>query len=230
MIYADNRPFVIGHRGWPRRFPDNSLAGVLAVAGVADMVEVDVRRSGDGKLILSHDATIGGHLVSGRSWAFLADLDLGEGHRPALLDEALAALPDFPVLIEVKNQPQDAGFEPDHRIALEVAERARPGDLVSSFNWASVARVHQHYPEVRTALAVGVAGALSDAVRECLDIGHRSLVPDHRLLDQSLRGQTGEELEICAWTVNDPARARELALFGVSGIITDTPDLIREAL
>ena len=114
-------PVVVGHRGWPRRFPDNTLTGFLAASAVADAIELDVRRSADGKLVLSHDPTVAGLVVSETPWSVLAELDLGDGHKPALLDEALAALPDTPVQLEVKNVPDQPGFEPDHRLALEAA-------------------------------------------------------------------------------------------------------------
>ena len=84
-------PVVVGHRGWPRRFPDNTLTGFLAASAVADAIELDVRRSADGKLVLSHDPTLAGLVVSETPWSVLAELDLGDGHKPALLDEALAA-------------------------------------------------------------------------------------------------------------------------------------------
>jgi glycerophosphoryl diester phosphodiesterase len=221
---------VVGHRGWPSRFPDSTLAGLIAASSVADMVEVDVRRSGDGKLVLSHDPSLAGHAVAERPWAFLADVDLGDGHRPALLDEALVALPGTPVMIEVKNEPFYPGFEPDHRLALEAADRSRPGDLLTSFNWASVDRVRREYPEVSTGLIVATPEALAEAVRRCLDVGHTALVPQDRLVDGGIAAVLGEGLTVHAWTVDDPERARELAGLGVSGIITDHPDRIREAL
>ncbi|MDH3462835.1 MAG: glycerophosphodiester phosphodiesterase family protein, partial [Acidimicrobiia bacterium] len=59
---------IIGHRGFPARFPDNTLAGFLAAALVGDGIEVDVRRSKDGKLVLSHDEVLGGHVVPETSW------------------------------------------------------------------------------------------------------------------------------------------------------------------
>src|SRR5690606_14585398 len=128
--------------------PDNTLRGFLAAAEVADGVELDVRRSGDGKLVLSHDPWMKGLLVGQTSWSQLCELDLGDGHHPALLDEVLAALPETPVQLEVKNWPSDPGFEPDHRLALEAAERARPGDVVTGFNAETLEAVRRVFPEV----------------------------------------------------------------------------------
>ena len=217
---------VIGHRGWPTRFPENTLSGFLAAATVADGVEMDIRRSADGKLVLSHDPFIGGVPVSTNAWSELAELDVGDGHHPALLDEVLAALPTTSVQLEVKNWPTDPGFEPDHRIALEVAERARPGDLVTGFNPDSLATVRRVFPDVPTGLCVSAFAALDEAVKNCLDGGHTALVPALSLIT----GELNVDLAVFPWTVNEPERARELVEFGVTGIITDDPALMSTSI
>ena len=217
---------VIGHRGWPARFPDNTLSGFLAAAQIADGVEMDVRRSMDGKLVLSHDSSLGGLAVHETSWSELCELDLGDGHHPALLDEVLAALPATPAQLEVKNWPMDPGFEPDHRLALETAERARPGDIVTGFNPESLTAVRRVFPEVVTGLCVPAGVTLDEAVNLCLDAGHRALVPHFSLVTASLN----VAVDVFPWTVNEPVRARELVEFGVTGIITDDPGAMAETL
>lgn len=217
---------VIGHRGWPARFPDNTLDGFIAASDVADGVELDVRRSADGKLVLSHDPVLGGLPVSSTPWSELGELDLGEGHHPALLDEVLAALPNIPVQLEVKNLPIEPGYEPDHRIALEAAERARPRDIVTSFNPDSLAAVRRVFPAVATGLCVPAGFAFDQSVRQCLDAGHVALVPEHTLVT----GEINADLQVYPWTVNEPNRAIELAEFGVAGIITNDPGLMAETL
>jgi glycerophosphoryl diester phosphodiesterase len=217
---------VIGHRGWPTRFPENTLSGFLAAATVSNGVELDIRRSADGKLVLSHDPFIGDLPVSATRWSELAELDVGGGHRPALLDEVLAALPATPVQLEVKNWPTDPGYEPDHRIALEVADRARPDDLVTGFNPDSLAAVRRIFPDVPTGLAVSAFVSLDEAVIHCLDGGHTALIPALSLITRELN----VELAVFPWTVNEPEQARELVEFGVTGIITDDPALMSTSL
>ena len=219
-------PEIIGHRGWPTRYPDNTLAGFLAVSDVADGVELDVRRSADGKLVLAHDPVLAGHVVFETSWQVMAEADLGGGHHPALLDEVLAALPKTPVQLEVKNDPAQPGFEPDHRLALETAERARPGDTLTSFNRETLAAVRRVFPEISTGLAVESPGSLEEAIQHCLGSGHRALVAEDVLLE----GPAVGDIDVYVWTVNSPARARELAEYQVSGIITDDAGLIATAL
>jgi glycerophosphoryl diester phosphodiesterase len=221
-----DHPAVIGHRGWPARLPDNCLAGFLAAAGVGEAVELDVRRSSDGKLVLSHDAVLSGHTVSDTPWAVLAEIDLGGGHHPALLDEVMAALPGTAIQLEIKNMPHDPGFEPDHRLALEAAERARPGDVVTGFNPDTLRAVRRVFPDVPTGLIVAAGVDLDEAVKLCFDVGHRALVPAHVLLE----GTWEHDLAVYPWTVDDPARARELVEIGVTGIITNDPGLIAETL
>ena len=221
---------VVGHRGWPTRFPDNTLAGLLAAAEFADAVEVDVRRSGDGKLILSHDPVLAGLVVSEHPWALLVEADLGSGHRPALLDEAIASLPGLGFQFEIKNLPHQPGFEPDHRLALEAAQRARPGDMVTSFNWETLAAVRRSFPEVATGVLVDAAGDVGRGIAECLDQGHPALLPSVflQVLDMIRAIEMG--LDVFPWVVNDPDRVIELAGIGVSGIITDDPAVTRSAL
>lgn len=209
---------LIGHRGWPARFPDNTLAGFVAVSTFVDTVELDVRRSADGKLVLAHDPELGGLTLAETPWAVIAGLDLGGGNRPALLDEVLAALPETSVQIEIKNLPYQPGFEPDHRLALEAATRARPGDTVTSFNPQTVAAVRRTFPDLRTGLAVGAGGDLDEAVAICHATGHQVVIPSERLIQSSV---SRFELEVCVWTVDDRGRAGELVELGVSGIISD---------
>jgi glycerophosphoryl diester phosphodiesterase len=217
---------IVGHRGWPTRYPENTLDGFLAAVEVAGAVELDVRRCSDGRLVLSHDPVLGGHMVCETPWSTLGELDLGGGAHPALLDEVLAALPTTPIQLEVKNWFTDPGFEPDHRIALETAGRARPGDMVTSFNPESLAVVARTYPDVITGLAVGAPLSLDDGIAMCRDAGHVALIPDHRLIG----GEIEPGIAVYPWTVNDARRARELVAFGVEGIITDDPGRMSEAL
>lgn len=224
---------VVGHRGWPTRFPDNSLAGFYAAAGVCDAVELDVRRSRDGKLVLSHDPTVDGLLVADTDWEVLAEVDLGEGSKPCLLDEALSALPDTPALIEVKNSPNEIGFEPDHRLALEAADRTRPFDSLISFNWSTADTVSRVFPDLKTGINVGLFGDLDEGLRHSLDVGHGLVVPHFEIVLASNR-IFGDGPEIYVWSDKKGeaylSTAQELVSRGVSGIITDDPQSTRESL
>ena len=66
---------IVGHRGFPEKFPENSLLGVLAAADLGiEGVEVDVQVSSDGVPMVTHDDNLlrtCGEL--GNVWDFSAD-------------------------------------------------------------------------------------------------------------------------------------------------------------
>jgi glycerophosphoryl diester phosphodiesterase len=224
------KPVIVGHRGWPTRFPDNTLAGFLAASAVAGAIETDIRRCGDGKLVLSHDPDLGGLAVAAHPWSVLGEVDLGNGHRPVLLDEAIAAVPGTSFQFEVKNMPYEPGFEPDHRLALETAERARPTDIVTSFNWETLAAVRRVFPDVATGVLINGQGDIDQAIDLCLDVGHPVLVPSAFLPVVGMARAIESGLAVYPWVVDDADRVNELAAIGVSGIITDDPGTVSSAL
>lgn len=52
-------PVWTGHRGYPAKYPENSVSGCLgAIADGSDCVEIDVKLSADGHVVVMHDDTI----------------------------------------------------------------------------------------------------------------------------------------------------------------------------
>jgi glycerophosphoryl diester phosphodiesterase len=224
---------IVGHRGWPARFPDNVLAGVEAAAAVADMVEVDVRLTRDEVLILSHDSALAGSPVATSSWPELAGIDLGNGHHPLTLDALLGALPDFPFNLEVKNSPGEPGFDPQSRLGFLTADRARPGDLITSFHWPTVDVLRSSHPAVATGLLVDRDWSLEEAVDHALDLQHLAVAVQWELARSHpavVTAAAGAGLTVLVWTLNDPVLARELEELGVTAVVTDDPGAMRRAL
>ena len=224
---------VIGHRGWPTRYPENVLDGVAAALEVADMVEVDIRVSGDQRLVLSHDPTIGGRVVAETAWSDLADVDLGGGFHPATLDQLLGRFPSSAFNLEVKNSPGEPGFDSEHGPALGTAARARPYDLLSCFYWPSMDAVRVGFPGVATGLLVDADWDLAAAVDHALANGHVAVIPQWELALRSgpscqIAAEAG--LTVAVWTLNDPSRVGELESIGVTAIITDDPGELSRAI
>lgn len=82
---VDGAIMVVAHRGCWKQTSENSVDGIEAcIAFGVDMVELDVRATADGKLILMHDATVdrmtdGIGKVEALDWAYLQTLHLREG-------------------------------------------------------------------------------------------------------------------------------------------------------
>jgi len=221
-FFSEEIPIIGGHRGWPARYPDNSYRGIAAAARVADFIEIDVRRSRDGVLLLSHDASLSGHRIAGTTRSVLNELS------PLLitLEHAFEAAGDTPLNIEIKGHPGEEGFDPE--LGLQVAKRARPDDLITSFWWPTVDAIARE-SEVATGLLTqdDPEGALEHARR----IGHATVVPEAGAVTPRLVSSAIDlGIGIIAWTVNEPSEIIRLARFGVDGMITDDPGTAKSIL
>jgi glycerophosphoryl diester phosphodiesterase len=204
---------IIGHRGFASRFPDNSMAGIsAAISARADGVEVDVRPCADGTWVCHHDRTREGRPV--REW------DLGTLRRQGVptLAEAVAALPaGFTLFVEVKPlaaSDLQAGLG---ALAALVGPRTADTRVISSSETV-LAAVRRVLPGVALSLVFDeIPIPLPDGLE---------LSPSHRLVEALL--PAGVPLH--PWTVNRPARMRELARLGVASITTNDPALAVEVL
>ncbi len=113
---------LVGHRGWPAAYPENSLQGLeAALSAGADAVEFDVQLSADGVFMMLHDPCllrVGGvaSRVDALDAAELAAISvheparLGQAHFPtpvARLQQVIALLQAWPraqVFLELKSE------------------------------------------------------------------------------------------------------------------------------
>lgn len=217
---------VIAHRGASRAARENTLEAFRrAVALGADGVELDVRPTADGVLVVHHDARLAG----GRPIIETRRADL-PAHIPDL-DAALDACRDVVVNLELKNDPADPDFDPADRLAAAVVElladrpEPRPRWLLSSFRLETIDRVRALAPDLATAYLTVTADP--DVVARCRAHGHRTWHPWVGAVDAAAvaAGRAGG-LTVNVWTCNDPDQARALIDWGVDGIVTDVPDVI----
>jgi len=217
---------VIAHRGANRRARENTLKAFrIAVALGSDGIELDVRRTVDGALVVHHDA----HLPDGRAISECRRDDL-----PATvpeLHEALDACAPVLVNIEIKNSVGEPGFDPTRSIADRVVEtlraRSEPNDrwLISSFDRATVDRVRD-LAGPRTALLTEAPAAVAlDALFADGTPAHPVWHPWHGDLDAVTVARAHEAgVEVNVWTVDGEEAIRRVIAIGVDGICTDEPD------
>src|SRR3954452_24949160 len=108
---------IFAHRGASARYTENTVSAFQGARDLgADWVELDVRRTADGALAVSHDATLGDGQVVVETLA--ADLPPAV---PSLAD-ALDACAGMGVNVEIKNWPADVDYDADAAIAATVLE------------------------------------------------------------------------------------------------------------
>lgn len=234
---------MVAHRGASAEQPENTLASFEAAAlARADMVELDVRLTSDGTVVVLHDPDLSAttdlagpvHSLS-LAEVKVADASGGRGPRQEIptLAEALALLDrlGIGVDIEVKNIPGEPAFEADAEGILEAtlevlaAARFGPPALVTSFNPATVARSLELAPDIPTGL-LGI-GDPPDALGLAREVGHAMVLPHHRAL-----AEAGEEFVAAAhedgiavgtWTVDEEDELATLFSWGVDAVATNDP-------
>lgn len=210
---------VIAHRGASRAEKENTPAAFRRADEMgADGVELDVRITPEGGLVVAHDA--------------LATLSTD----PPLLDDVLDACgARMLVNVEIKNIESEPGFDASMVIADRTIEllRRRGSDtdrwLISSFSWATVDHCRQFAPEFATAaLCTTITPTALEWVARS---GHGAVNPSGAAVDARLvRRAHALGLAVNVWTVNDPDRIRELRDLGVDGVVSDVPDEALAAL
>jgi glycerophosphoryl diester phosphodiesterase len=242
--FASRETLVFGHRGASAYAPMNTLpAFLLAAEQGAAGIELDVRRSSDGQLMILHDPVVdhttnGSGRVADLSYEALRELDAGAWFGPEFtgtliptLDEVFDALGGS-LLINVEIKAESMFTDGIERAVAETIRRHRLFDtvLVSSFNPLALRRFRAALPEVMIGYLHApdipfYLPALMSGLKHEARHPYDSEVT-RRYMDWAQRA--GYAVNV--WTVNDPVRAQVLRDLGVNAIITDRPDAIRAAL
>jgi glycerophosphoryl diester phosphodiesterase len=251
LLDLSGRP-VIAHRGASAARPENTLAAFeLAVLLGADAIELDVHLSADGIPVVIHDPTLDRTTdlrgsVSRYTLTELRKVDAGarftvdggltfpfrlQGVQVPTLAEVLAAFPDMPLLVDLK-EPRVQ--EAVRRVLLDQAATERC--VVASDRDAALLHFRQA-PFVRAASRAEISRLFWGTTfgRVPASVGYRLLsvperyrgisVPTRRFC--AAAGRLGCPVHV--WTVDAAASARSLWSRGVAGIVTNMPERIRFA-
>ena len=233
---------VIGHRGVRHEGAlENTLpAFEAAVREGAEAVELDVRVCAGGELVVAHDPTLA-RITGGADTRAVAEVGLAELGQVALLGGArvpsLAEVLAFararrlPVNVEMK---RDAPSRPAIvRATARLLSRWDPSHpiLVSSFDPFMLEGLRLLLPRIPLAVLVHRTAWHLAHVAMGVTAGVAAVHLERTLTRPELvRALRARGLAVNVWTVNDPVEARDLAALGVDGIISDTPEVMREAL
>jgi glycerophosphoryl diester phosphodiesterase len=156
-------PFISAHRGYSSDFPENTLPALeAALEAGADVAEIDVRLTRDGKLVLMHDATVdrttdGSGPVSAMTLEEVRTLDAGRGFDRKFagtpvptLDEVLAwSNGRLGILVEMKNYPEREPAFIEEMIAAIKRNKAEEFAFPAGFDHVSLAEIHRRQPAWR---------------------------------------------------------------------------------
>jgi glycerophosphoryl diester phosphodiesterase len=233
---AAGRPLVLGHRGASAHVVENTMAAFArAGADGADGVELDVRLTADGALVVFHDDDLRRlaerpERVDRLTLAEVAAVRLRDGHRIPILDAVLGDLPALLVNVEIKS-PGPRGVVAAVRAVAAAVARTGAGErvVVSSFDPAVVLAVRLVAPTLRTGLLFHREQRrplrrawLAPVLRPY------AVHPDRALVDRETVGRwrrAGRAIHV--WTVDGEAEVRRLGALEVDALISNDPGASR---
>lgn len=215
---------VIAHRGASMEAPEHTFAAFdLALAQGTDTLELDLRATADGHVVVLHDPTLARTHGDPRAIARVHSADLPAGRAVLSLAEVLERYAGAArLLLELK-----PGGAPVEAVVRQVAGMA--GVVLQSFDRSALRRAARHAPGLAFAplfTSRPTPRQLDRAARGAEGVG----VP-HALVDAALVGAVHRRgLRLRAYTANEPEELLRLVALGVDGLITDAPARARAAL
>ena len=239
MLYA--------HRGSSVLAPENTMpAFELALKYGADIMEIDVRLSRDGHVVVFHDerldrTTNGRGRVIDSSLAQLQALDAGyrfvdpdgqsfrdKGTRVMSLTQMFEQLPDTPINIDIKDNSNKAAAA----VADTIDKANRHTTVnVGSFHAPALEHFRQLLPQVTTAATQAEVAQLYFKRSQYKAIAFEYLQIPLRYFGIPLaspafiRHATERGIKSVYWTINDRKTMQLLVERKVAGIVTDRVDI-----
>jgi glycerophosphoryl diester phosphodiesterase len=217
---------IIGHRGAKGLAPENSLAGFAkALEHHVDEIEFDVRVTKDGIPILAHDPVVHTSAseeltISKHSYADLA------AKQPNLctLDQVMDFV-DGRAILDIEVKPN----ERTKPVAAVISARLASGQYTSaqlriaSFDFKVLKRLHQALPDITMIVNERWSGVRATA--RAKKLGTKRITMQQLWLWRgfiTMMSKSGWQLS--AYTLNDTAKARRWASYGLYAVVTDVPD------
>ncbi len=225
----------VAHRGLAPGYPENTLAAYReAIRLGAEVLEIDLRGTKDGEIVILHDETLerttnGKGKVTDFTLAELKKLDAGKGERIPTYEEVLQLVNGTGVklLLDIKESPvlnkkRVVELTEKHNAVLNVIVGPRNIDDLRTFRSLN--------PNLRTLGFIPTTGDIDGFVQAGVDIVR--LWPKWIHAEPQLVKKV-HDLNRPVWTTaNDDPRAEleKLVRLGVNGILSDLPDVMSAML
>jgi glycerophosphoryl diester phosphodiesterase len=232
-----SKPLLIGHRGYPARYPENTLASFKgAMEAGCDMIELDVTQTRDRKVVVIHDDTLdrtttGKGLVASHSLEEIKALDAGSWFDPRFATERVPELSEVLKLtagrcllnIEIKTSAFEADCPAD-AVEHQVVKQVKTGGamdrvIISSFDRRILLRIAA-MDEPPAIAFITDHGADRDLLELLLALKAFSWHPRFKVLTRDqVEAVHSAGLKIFPWTINTREEAQRILDLGVDGLI-----------
>ena len=228
-MHLQTPPLVIGHRGDPVTFRENTVAAVeAAVLAGADAIEVDVQLAADGTLVAVHDDTFerlwdDPRPVAAMTWDQIARLGTGDLRVPRLVDLLeLSMATGIPLVLDQK-----------HPVAAMAAARLvhRVGAVETAFcgSTEGLVAIRDARPDVT--IYLNDASLQPPDIRLLAAVRPQFYNPQWSLLSPgTVHAMRLFGIGLCCWTPNDDDELQLVLDLGVDAVMTDRPARLRALL
>lgn len=231
---------IIAHRGASRAEPENTLRAFdLAIRQGAQMIELDLHLTGDGHIVVIHDAELDHTTdLTGRISEMSLDevrrADAGKGERVPTLDETLdLTLGRVRLYLEIKD-PRAA----DETLRMIRARNCRDDCMLASFDLPLMRRLGREVNDIELGVILGNE-TINPIVRwreafpwlAMRDIRYDVLCMQVELCYGMLvRMMKASGKKVYVWTADDEKQFERLIGYEVDGIVTNVPDRLNDYL
>jgi len=226
-----NKKIIIAHRGARFYEKENTiLAFKKAVQLKADMIEFDVRKTKDNKIIIFHDEEIDKILVKTMDYS---ELIRKLGYEVPTLEKTLKFLKGK---IKLDIHLKEEGYEKE-AIKLILEYFSKKEIMISSEFPSSLKKIKINYPEIKTGLVIQVKYRNYIQVpfgffpmKKIINSNADYIIPPWQIVNKIFLMRSNKlNKKIFPWTINNKKLAGKLLKNEiVAGIITDIPDLMSE--
>ena len=223
---------IIGHRGAAGYEPENTIKSILkGIECGASAIEVDVRRTKDGIMVLMHDETVdrttnGEGKVSELTLAEIKCLDAGKGERVPTLFEVFELLKERNVILLV--ELKEIGYE-EEVVSMVKDFNMLDRVYITSFHKSALNRVVEIEPNMKTGLIFSSNTLRNMKIAEELNVD--VVVPKYQLVNRNfLRSCRRLGFKVFVWTVNRAIDVVKFYRLGVDGIVTDYPCMVKRII
>jgi len=232
---------VTAHRGNSSEFPENTLPAFRSGIDVgADWLELDIFLTKDGKLIVTHDKTtarVGNKnlTIADSTYAELKTVDVAtdfrKRHQKTKQECPPAQMPlleDVLTLIKQQHRTR-VSIQPKadcvkQAITLVQQLEAEPWVGFNDGSLTYMSQVKQLAPELPVFWDRGANTDIDADIRIAKQRGFESLVLHQQgVTPEKIQSIKAANLEVGAWTVNDPMLMQQLLDQGIQRIYTDAP-------
>lgn len=225
---------VTAHRGSAIKAPENTRSAIeQAIDDGADFVEIDVRMTADGILVLWHDDDMKrvfgrDEKISDITYEEALELDAGswfgpefKGERILSLEQAITITRGRAGLYIDMKADADTPTLPRDTVALLQQQEALDGTVVAAADALVLNEVKRLEPSLKTALlAQFIVGPLRRESFDILGLRH------NRVTAATIAEARHAGHQLHVWTVNRRDAMTRFIDLGVDNIITDRPDVL----